>query len=234
MADRRTDERNASDEEKQPINSVEGKEGNNAAGGTDVKVRRPRRTGCFCTNGQAVALAVSFFVVVALVGLVTAILTRMHWCPCKTGQSSLSSGLAGPKPTVAPGYPWSDIRIPKDLVPSYYDLELRVDLDKFVFSGSVDIHIEVKRSTAYIIIHSYSLNISQADVMVQDLKSKKVWPVKRHVLVPINQFHVLEMEDYLDFGAKYLVRFGKFTGLLQDDLRGLYKSSYRTLTGEIR
>lgn len=233
MADTRTDERDASDEEKQPINNVEGKDG--ATANADVKVRRPaRKTGCYCTNGQAVALAVSILIVVAVVGGVTAILTRMHWCPCDTGPPAWSSSLAGPKPTVAPGYPWSDIRLPRDIVPSYYDVQLRVDLDTFVFTGSVDIHVTVKHNTPYIIIHSHALNVSQGDVVVQDLETRAKKAIHRHILVPVNQFHVLQLDNHLEASKKYLIRFAKFSGALQDDLRGLYRSSYRDQHGVIR
>ncbi len=223
MAEER-DEIAATDEEKRPINNVEPRETS-----PEVAVRRPPKAGCIMTRGQAVGLAVFVFLLVIVVGAIAAILARTHWCPCKIGPKYgyWNSSLMGPKPTVAPGYPWSGIRLPRTLIPSYYILDLRVDLSKFTFSGSVDITVKCHESTDYVILHSNGLKVNRASVYVQDADTGKKVRIFRHKPVPVNQFWVLQMNEYLEKGKKYKIHFGDFQGKLDDDLRGLYRSSYK-------
>jgi aminopeptidase N len=233
MADER-DEMDATEEEKRPINNVEKPESPPVE--PQVQVRRPPKNGCLMSRGQAFGLALFVFLLVLIVGACAAILTRTHWCPCDTTPNYgwWNSSLMGPKPTVASGYPWSGIRLNRDLIPSYYSLELRIDLSKFQFSGSVDIDVKCQVSTQYVILHNNGLRVNRSSVYVQEARSGKNIKIYRHIPVPINQFWVLHMNEYLEKGKYYRIRFGDFQGKLEDDLRGLYRSSYKDQDGNLR
>lgn len=210
----------ATPEEKRPINSVErGEPEENAK----VKTRTPRKSGCYLLPGQVAALALSFFILLVGVGVIVWILK-----PDECGRDDDSSLYPiTPKPTVAPGYPWSNIRLPGDLIPTHYNLELRVDLEKFIFTGSVEIDVECKRDTDYVILHVNSLKISRSEVTITDVERGAFTEIYTQESVPVNQFHVLQTVNPLRARRKYKIKFEKFEGKLNDDLRGLYRSSYK-------
>lgn len=66
-------------------------------------------------------------------------------------------------PTLPPG-PWDNIRLPRTIVPSHYDLHLNVDPNKEGFSGKEKIVVNVENITSHIIIHSHLLNVTKATV----------------------------------------------------------------------
>lgn len=233
MADLR-DEMDATDEEKRPINNASSAERGEHCEDIpppppEVKVRRHGRQGCFFTRGQACALALTIFLLLLVVGAVVAILTRTHLCDCHDGYrvGMWNSGLMPPKETVPSGYPWSGIRLARTLIPSRYRLELKVDLTSFTFSGTVEINVTCRRSTEYVILHVNGLKIDKSKVTITEVESGEQVGISRHVKVPINQFWVLQAEKDLRKGKHYRIRFGHFEGQLLDDLRGLYRSSYK-------
>ena len=68
-----------------------------------------------------------------------------------------------PMPTSEPDYgpgPWTHVRLPSYSKPSHYDIELVVDLDKLIFSGKVDINVDLSQTTPYMYLHTNKLNIS--------------------------------------------------------------------------
>ena len=98
------------------------------------------------------------------------------------------------------------------MVPSFYELEIKVDLDKFTFEGSVDIQVEVKNTYEYVIVHVNSLDITGSLVVVRDLATEEEIVIVERIPVKPNQFYVLRMAEPLMAGNRYLVRFGKFKG----------------------
>ncbi len=227
-------------EEKQPINSVErgeypdGKSRDNATD-SSVMVRQkrgPQNPGCFVSKGQATALFIFILVLLSLTGLLVYFLAVPK---CEEEQEeSFYLSTYKPKPTVEPGLPWSSIRLPDHYEPSYYELELKVDLDTFLFEGSVEIQVKMTASTDYMIVHTNALEISDSSVTVQLLDTKEELEILDRIPVEINQFYVLQMGEPLQRNKKYLVKFGEFTGHLQDDLRGIYRSSYKDNKGKNR
>ena len=217
----------ATPEEKRPINSVERGDADDA---TKVKTRTPRKGGCYLTRGQAAALALSFLILLCGVGIIVWIL-KPDECGDKDGLGWYSPT---PKPTVEPGQPWSDIRLPDSIVPSFYNLELRVDLQKFVFSGMVEIDVLCKSATYYVILHVNGLRVTRSEVSITDVERGTREEIYSHIPVLVNQFHVLQTANSLEAGRKYKIRFGKFSGNLNDDLRGLYRSSYKDQDDNIR
>ena len=227
--------------EKTPINT-------NNVENAHVKVEKPAKAGCLLTRTQVVLLAVAILLLVIVVGLLAGVLSRRR---CEDQGEDLDFWKnTPPKPTVNPSKPWSDIRLPRNIVPSHYNISLRVDLEKFVFSGSVDIDVECTRDTEYVIIHANSLDIKKSQVVVRELRKEsnrrrkatdarstptgRKLDIKEHVSVPINQFWVLRMKDKLKKNRKYAIRFGHFEGKILDDLRGLYKSTYKGAGGQER
>ena len=219
----------ATSEEKRPINSVERGDPDDA---TKVKTRTPpRNAGCYLTRGQATALAISFFILLCGVGIIVWILKPP---PCYRPDGDGNWYSPTPKPTVDPSMPWSGIRLSDSLAPSFYTIELRVDLDKFIFSGSVEIEVLCRSETYYVTVHVNSLNITRSEVSIVDLDTGGRVEIYKQVSVPVNQFHVIQTTNSLEPGHRYKIRFGSFAGKLHDDLRGLYRSSYKDSDGNTR
>ena len=55
-----------------------------------------------------------------------------------------------------------DVRLTKDVVPTRYEMTLKPDLEKFVFEGIETIHLELKKPTKAITLHSIELEIDSA------------------------------------------------------------------------
>ena len=184
------------------------------------------------TKLQAVLLFVFILVLIAITGLCVYYLARPK---CKEEPEFGFLKLYNkPKPTVQPGLPWSKIRLPDNLVPSFYELKLKVDLEKFTFEGSVDIQVDVQKTYEFVIVHINSLDIVGSLVVVKNLETNEEIEILERIPVKPNQFYVLRMAEPLMAGNRYLVQFGKFKGNLQDDLRGLYRSSYKDQQGNTR
>ena len=233
-------------EEKVPINSLDHDgEGNNQDGHLrdhdlgepevrDIVVKGPprRKPGCFISRGLCVLVIMLIVICIAVAGAGVGYFLRCWRCNSNDYGEDLYAPV--PKPKVAPGLPWSDIRLPRTLIPSDYTLALKVDLEQFVFQGSVVINVLCKEDTNYVIIHSNDLTVDDPKVEVRDLTNNLGVHIDRHVRVPINQFHVLQMARDLVAGHRYKITFGRFTGELKDDLRGIYRSSYKDQSGTTR
>ena len=68
----------------------------------------------------------------------------------------------GDVPAVATSY-----RLPSNVVPDYYDLRLRIDLDRFEFGGVVTAAVRVQNvSMAAFVMHSMLLNVTNVSIVV--------------------------------------------------------------------
>ncbi len=112
-------------------------------------------------------------------------------------------------------------RLPSFVVPSHYRISLEPDLEKFTFSGTVEIEVEIGQSTDNIQINSADLEISSA--WVQDGVGSKI--------EASNVEHDEDMERAtISFGSDlpagpYTLN-AVFTGILNDQLHGFYRSTF--------
>lgn len=229
----REDKSNATRDEQRPMNNVEG-------GDVDVRFQQSRR-GRVWTAGPTVVLAVTLAVMltILLVGLVVGLVVKSNCHQPVAVPAAPEPVLSGhktvlPKPTIDPILPWSNIRLPRSVIPSVYTIELKIDLHHFNFSGSVSINVSVRKDTEYVIVHTNDLIISESDVSVDDIASGSTVAIVRQIDEQINQFHVLQTSPALRAGHDYTIHFGSFRGQLGDGLRGLYRSMYKDQQGETR
>ncbi|NP_001191602.1 aminopeptidase [Aplysia californica] len=166
-------------------------------------------------------------------GLVT---DNLESISSKTGDHRVDPGKIRPTSPGASdgyGYPWSNIRLPRSLIPSFYEIQLKVDLTKFIFEGSVNISLKVNTRTKYIVFHRSVIDIDDSSLLVRSRYS----PPRRIVQqfqVPDRQFHVIEVDQELEMSTTYTLTIGHFSGKLITNLRGLYKSSYTTMDGQTK
>lgn len=107
--------------------------------------------------------------------------------------------------------------------PEHYSLAIAADFDakNSLFFGEINILINVKTNTKYIILHSKELNISSRTII--DVFTQSEIPVKTHYLSETNEQYTIELKNALVPKRKYMVSL-EFSGLLNNDMVGFYKS----------
>ncbi|CAD5123517.1 DgyrCDS11856 [Dimorphilus gyrociliatus] len=120
-------------------------------------------------------------------------------------------------------------RLPKDVVPENYVLELTPHLSNFTFDGKQEIAIEVKNETS-------SITMNSCDIEIKD-----VWfecnglSIKSGIRTTLNNE---EETVKFEFDSKLPKGRGKlgmtFIGQLNDKLKGFYRNKYFTSSGEER
>jgi puromycin-sensitive aminopeptidase len=119
-------------------------------------------------------------------------------------------------------------RLPTTVVPSRYDLRLEPDLVAATFAGRAEIQVDVRAAVTEIVLNAADLAITEASLQ----------PAEGPALVPGVRLEAetercrLTFAEPLPLGAS-LLRLS-FTGTLNDQLRGFYRSSYAGPDGQRR
>lgn len=112
-------------------------------------------------------------------------------------------------------------RLPSFVVPSHYRIHLEPDLAEATFSGSVEIEVEVGQATDDIQINSSELVISTAsllDAVGTRVETSEVTHDEEM------ERATLSFDSELSAGPYTIV--AEFTGILNDQLRGFYRSVF--------
>ncbi|KAL9675575.1 hypothetical protein QQ045_003777 [Rhodiola kirilowii] len=118
------------------------------------------------------------------------------------------------------------LRLPKFAVPSRYELRLKPDLVNFTFTGSVNIELDIVSDTKFLVYNAVDLSIYLGDISFNSSKSDKVFkPIRSWQFGESDQIMILEFDESLPIGSAVL-SISNFEGVLNDELRGFYRSSY--------
>ncbi|XP_072004560.1 aminopeptidase N-like [Engystomops pustulosus] len=148
-----------------------------------------------------------------------------------TGTTTTTTATSTVKPastTPASNEIWDQYRLPKNLVPDHYDIDLRPVLIQnaqglYVFHGESKAHFTCNVATQHVIIHSNKLNYTEDPVLTDEAGGKI--NINKHFFVEKTHFLVLQLNEHLSPGSKYTLH-TKFVGELADDLAGFYRSEY--------
>ena len=137
--------------------------------------------------------------------------------------SRVAGTIGGTSPSKESPLSDNPFRLPRHVVPTHYDIHLEPDLETFTFTGSVGIDIDVTSATS-----SVSLNTTEIDI-------KSVTLTSGHVVSEISYDEELEratlaLSDELKPGS-YRIEM-EYTGTINDQLRGLYRSAFKDASGE--
>ncbi len=116
--------------------------------------------------------------------------------------------------------PKGDFKLPRHVVPSRYELTLRPDLVEHTFSGDTVIEVEVLEPTDTIKVNAKELEIQEAYVERAD-------GTRLNGVVAINtdtEIATITFAGILGAGSWKLS--AKFTGILNDQLKGFYRSTF--------
>ncbi|KAK2518069.1 Lvrn [Columba livia] len=148
--------------------------------------------------------------------------------PTPPSPSPAAPGFAAPPgPAAAVG---SGRRLPRQLLPLHYDLELwpRVrpgQAGPFTFSGQVNITVRCRQDTDTAVLHSSGLRSLRADVrgpLPGMGTAVEVAELRQEVA---GELAVLELRGRLRAGRRYVLQLG-FEGRLEEDLDGLFLTRY--------
>lgn len=113
----------------------------------------------------------------------------------------------------------NSVRLSKKIVPIEYEIELKPDLENFTFSGVEAIYLSILESTRSITLHSKEIDIETANITLG----------KEKIFAKISYNEKAETATFT-FGRA--IPAGKiklslvFRGILNDKMRGFYRSSY--------
>ncbi|MDE0031708.1 MAG: M1 family metallopeptidase [Deltaproteobacteria bacterium] len=112
------------------------------------------------------------------------------------------------------------VLLPDDVSPKRYDLTLKPDLERFAFSGSEAVEIEIKAPTRRVVLHATELEIHSAAL---ERDGATLEPVS----IEANEEEetvAFVFGETLDPGPARLAI--EFTGLLNDKMHGFYRGVY--------
>ena len=116
-------------------------------------------------------------------------------------------------------------RLPKSTYPNRYEIELDVDLDKFSYTGTQKVDLNVVETTNKIVLNSVGIEVTKAKVQntEQDISLEVSY-------IEEDEKIVFESEEVLSKGLYEL--YLEFNSEITNDLKGFYKSSYTSEGGE--
>ena len=113
-----------------------------------------------------------------------------------------------------------NIRLSDKIKPLEYDLKIHPDLENFTFEGQEEITLILAEGTKKITLHSKDLELTTAKILIKnkEIFSEKIsYDSKREAVT-------LSFKNEVPKGKNKLTLF--FKGILNDKMRGFYKSSY--------
>ncbi|KAL6900781.1 hypothetical protein ACP4OV_005457 [Aristida adscensionis] len=116
-------------------------------------------------------------------------------------------------------------RLPRFAAPLRYDLRLRPDLAACTFSGAAAVAVAVSAPTRFLVLNAAELAVDRASIRFQDRAPSEV------VQFEEDEILVLGFDRDLPVGEGVLTM--DFTGTLNDQMRGFYRSKYE-YNGESR
>ena len=149
--------------------------------------------------------------------------------PTVTGRSRKRVEKITEKPTKEE--PWKNFRLPRTIIPVYYDILIRVNMSASIFHGLVNIRVSVKKDTEYIILHVDPM-MKYRTMSVKDLGDKTL--IKKKHARNYKDYLVVEVDKKLKRGRNYTISIQFYSRFNRYPTRGLYwirnKSVYDRLT----
>ena len=118
-----------------------------------------------------------------------------------------------------------EYRLPRHAVPIRYDLVLEPDLGSATFDGTVAIELSVSTSTPRLRLNAMELDIG---AMVLEQNGETI-EISSYACDPESETLEIELAGPLAVGSACLSI--TFSGILNDQLRGFYRSTYTDTEG---
>ncbi|CAK1546276.1 unnamed protein product [Leptosia nina] len=127
--------------------------------------------------------------------------------------------------TTTEEYKVIDVRLPNSIKPDRYSLKLTPYIfeGNFTFDGEISVVITVKNETNRVTFHGVELDFH--DIGLFKKEDGKAIKIKGRTEDVARQFHILITAEPLKAGQQYVLNI-TYTGILNDNLHGFYRSSY--------
>lgn len=114
--------------------------------------------------------------------------------------------------------------LPQNLYPEHYHLELKPDLKSLTFDGNLKVDVDVRFATKSVTLNSKELVVKSASFSNSSLKLEGI------------SYHLSDTTVTLTFDQEFPIGKGSlnivFSGILNGDMAGFYKSSYSDADGK--
>ncbi|XP_068631133.1 aminopeptidase N [Battus philenor] len=119
----------------------------------------------------------------------------------------------------------TDVRLPLNVKPDSYYLKLTPYIieGNFTFDGEISIIVTVKNETKQITFHGVELTYHDIKLLKKE-NGEEIKVIQRTEDVA-RQFQILKLDEPLIAGKQYYLNIS-YTGILNDNLHGFYRSSY--------
>lgn len=117
--------------------------------------------------------------------------------------------------------------LPKNLKPTHYDLTLEPDFETFKYEGTVVMHLDVIDDTTSISVNTLELDIHHTKI---EAGSKMITSSPKLTYNEDTQTTKIDFQETIPAGQKVVLT-QTFTGTLNDNMAGFYKSSYKNADG---
>lgn len=119
--------------------------------------------------------------------------------------------------------PWRNIRLPRHVRPSTYNINLQPNISQTTFKGEEEIIVTVGEPTDYILIHQTDLKIENTEI--KDLKTGDSLVIDEEFQYKKNDYWIIILEKKISEG-EYSLKI-QFSGTISDGGgNGIRKHSY--------
>ncbi len=146
---------------------------------------------------------------------------------CRMKHCNLSHRHTGTSTSAQTLFLGSDFRLPKTVVPSHYEIDLTPNFEELTFRGTVAIDVDVLEPVSSILINAHELTIGEASV--EDTASATSFTAAVTLDEKLQRAD-LKVQGTLGRG-KWRIKVA-FQGILNDELKGFYRSIWKDESGK--
>ncbi|KAG0001485.1 Aminopeptidase 2 mitochondrial [Entomortierella chlamydospora] len=121
--------------------------------------------------------------------------------------------------------------LPTNVRPTHYDITLTPDLINFTFHGQILINLDVNKPTTAITLNSNQLEIISAKLTNLALKTESSQDATDITLEKANETATFTFAEELQPGSTAVLHIN-FKGVLNDNMNGFYRSSFKDESGK--
>jgi flagellar basal body-associated protein FliL len=123
----------------------------------------------------------------------------------------------------------NEYRLPKDLVPYYYDLKFFTSFNSFTqptnYNGTVEINFNCRTETNKIVLNAYNIAVKKESIMIVDIDNGDRYAYSRPIYNHLKQILIIPLLKNLKSTHNYSI-YIEYQGFLLFDNAGLYQASY--------